>query len=274
MKSLIFIADYGTDTLATNEVLNAIRREVSASFPVQVVASRPFNTIHTSFLFQQLQLNLSGAQAKETVFFLNTDPRTQTKEAVKRADGSPLVAGVLKNGALVITPNAGYCLSFVKSSIQELFLIPVPKEGSQFRSRDIFSHIVAEAIRGTLDLSSKEKIDPEQHIPSLSGEPIVLHNDNYGNIKTSLQKDYLAGHGTHEGDIISIKIGGIAVENIQVGSNIFAVPAGSLVLAPGSSGNPQNPYYEIALRFDGNANNSAAEVFKWPEPGTQIVIGK
>lgn len=272
MKSLIFIPDYGIDALAVSEVLESIRRSARAPFFVHTVPARPFNTIHTSFLLQQLSRVLDTAQAKETVFFLNTDPRTHTPKAVEAAQGSPLVAAFLKNQALVLSPNAGFCLSFIKDEIGKLYEVKVAADGSQFRSRDIFATVVAQALASDIVSLLGQELSPKETIPALPEGAFVLHADNYGNIKVFLQKDSLEKQGIREGDEVKVTIGEKTVSGIRVSSTIFTIPPGSIVLAPGSSGPKDNPYYELSVRFNGNVKQSAADIFGWPEPGTQVSL--
>jgi len=274
MKSLIFITDYGSDALATSEVLQGIRRFVEASFFAHVVPTRPFNTIHTSFLLEQLYRGMDKDQALQTVFFLNTDPRIHTKEAIQAAGGAPLVAAYLRSGAVVITPNSGYCLSFVKQAIEKLVKINVAADGTQFRSRDIFALVVAKALIGNLASLFEKELSIVDTVPELPSGTFLLHTDNYGNMKLFLQKEALELQKIYEGDEISIQVGQKRVGGIRVAFNIFAVVPGSMVLAPGSSGPKDNPYYELSVRFDGDSKKSAASLFEWPDPGTSISFFK
>ncbi|MDO8622266.1 MAG: SAM-dependent chlorinase/fluorinase [bacterium] len=271
MRSLIFIADYGTDPLAVTEAMIAIRQHARATFSVDVVASRPFNTVHTGFLLDQLQRGF-GADGTHAVFYLNTDPRTQTTAATVAAAGSPLVAAQLQNGAWVITPNAGHCLSFVRGAIARLAAIHVAADGSQFRSRDVFPRAVAAALDEALTPLLGSDL-PLSTIPSLSDEPVVLHYDNYGNVKTSCTQRTLSALGCSWGDEVRVRIGGHEFR-VPMLQTIFADRPGRMVLAPGSSGDVGAPYFELSVRFSGDASVSAAAEFGWPEPGTPVLCAK
>ena len=113
-KSLIIIADYCIDALATAEVILAVQRHTKVPFPVVPVAARPFNTIHTGFLLDQLERSMSPMQARQNVFFLNTDPRTHQDRGIVDAEGAPLIAAFLRSGAVAIGPNAGSTFSFLR----------------------------------------------------------------------------------------------------------------------------------------------------------------
>ncbi|MEK7510507.1 MAG: hypothetical protein AAB567_03080 [Patescibacteria group bacterium] len=272
MKSLVFICDYGEDSLATGEVLAAIQKNARAPFPVFVLAARPLNTIHTGFLLDQMQRNLEREMADSIVFFLNTDPRTHTKEPILQGNGAPLFAAKLANGALVLSPNAGHCLSFVKDKISSLRIISLPEAKTQFRSRDLFSSFVAKALLGELEESAGSPVSLEE-IPGLPKEPFIVHIDNYGNIKISYSLAEKERDRIQWGDKVKVRMGEREAE-AQAAPSIFAVPPGTLAFAPGSSGDPQNPYFELSLRFQGTLRQSAAKVFGWPEPGDNIEIQK
>jgi S-adenosylmethionine hydrolase len=271
MRSLVFIADYGSDPLAVTEAMVAIRRQTTTEFSVDVVASRPFNTVHTGFLLEQIQRGF-GKDGARAVFFLNTDPRTQTTEATVAAAGSPLVAAQLQNGAWIITPNAGHCLSFVRAQVVRLAEIHVAADGSQFRSRDIFPRAVAAALDGTLATLLGSDLSLTT-IPLPPNEPTVLHCDNYGNVKTSWTQRALAALGCAWGDEVRVRIGSREFRAPML-QTIFADRPGRMVLAPGSSGDEEAPYFELSVRFSGDASVSAAAEFGWPEPGTPVVCTK
>lgn len=274
MKSLIFIPDYGEDSLAVAEALEHVRRFAGGSFFVRTVAARPFNTIHTSFLLQQLNWALDKEEAKETIFYLNTDPRTHTKEVAHAAAGSPLVAAFLKNKAVVLSPNAEFCLSLVKGDIEKLYEVRVAADGSQFRSRDVFTIAVGQALKGDITSLLGAELSPDANISALPEGIFVLHSDNYGNIKMFLQKGALDTQGIREGEEVTVSMNGKKISGIRVASTIFTVPVGTVVLAPGSSGPKEDPYFEISLRFNGDASQSAAALFGRPEPGTTVSISR
>lgn len=269
-KSLILIADYGVDSLATTEAILAVRRRTTIPFSADTVASRPFNTLHTGFLADQLQRGFPQGEGRNTVFYLNTDPRTQTTEATIAAAGSSLVVAELRNGAIIVTPNAGYCLSYVKGSIIRLAEINVAAAGSQFRSRDIFPIAVAHALSETLaGITGKElSIDT---IPDPPKAFTVLHIDNYGNIKTSFTHRAFEAGGMVWGGAVRVRLAGVTMD-ATVSPTIFGSIPGKLVLAPGSSGDQENPFFELSIRYDGDCRISAGSSFGWPEPGSVLEI--
>lgn len=278
MKALVFVPDYGTDSLTVAEVLTAIRNFTNTAFTTDVIASRPFNTIHAGFLLDQIQRQLSEDRAKETIFFLNTDPRTQTANPIEKAEGSELYVAWLENGATVISPKAGYCFSFIKTKIKKFARLKVLANGSQFRSRDIFPAMVSKVLDNNLKDENFTETKIEE-IPDLPLDFFVIHIDNYGNIKTSFTQNDLEKTGLKWGDWINIKIGNKDTLHTKdtlrtkVASTIFTCEPGTLVFAPGSSGDKNNPYLELSVRFNGNYNNaSAGDLFENPEPGSVIKI--
>lgn len=249
-----------------------MKRNTKIPFLFTSVASRPFNTVHTGFLLDQLERGLNPLEAKKTVFFLNTDPRTHTKKEMPNSDGSPLLLLTLKSGAVVVSPNAGYCLSFIKERINRCEEITLDTSGTQFRSRDIFPLVVSKALEGTVPAKWR-KLTSLDIIPKIPQSNFVLHVDNYGNVKTSITKKRLKELGLNFGDDISIKIGKTKVSAV-IQKSIFAGRPGELVFAPGSSGNKEDHYCELSLRFGGDVSKSGGSSTGWPEPGTEIRIEK
>lgn len=273
MSTLIFIPDYGSDSLATAEVLLAIQRHTHVAFSHVTVAARPFNTIHTGFVAFQLYTGLSPAQAQETVLFLNTDPRTHTKKPLALADGAPLYVAELRSGAVVVSPNAGYSLSFLKQEITKMYPAAIVAQGIQFRSRDLFPQIVAAALLRDYKTVIEPPVSVEI-IPDISNDPMVLHTDNYGNIKTSLTISELNAIGVMQGDLVNIMLPKKNPLTVPLVASIFDGEPAVPVLAAGSSGKNGSRYLEIAVRYNGIGTSSAAELLGFPEPGTPIGIKK
>ncbi len=271
MPTLLLVADYGSDSLATAEVLLAIQQHARVHFAHFTVASHTFNTIHTGFLASQLSHDLSPREASQTVLFLNTDPRTHNKNTLANAEGEPLFLAELRNGAVVISPNAGHSLSFLKREIIKLFEAVVPAEGSQFRSRDFFPQVIGAALGREHQKWIRSPIALER-IPDPPSHPIVLHTDNYGNIKTSLTVSQLDQLGVKIGDLVSIQVPNQPVLRAKFAASIFDVEPGGVVLALGSSGQNGDCYLEIAVRFNGPGTTMAATRVGHPESGTPFDV--
>ncbi|MFH1430440.1 MAG: hypothetical protein ABIG71_02865 [Candidatus Uhrbacteria bacterium] len=272
MQHLILIADYGDDDLASTEAVLATRRQTTVDFTVDVVATRPFNTIHTAFLLDQLHRGVPSDRGSEYTFFLNTDPRTQTEDGVHAAEGAPLVIATLDSGVRVVTPNAGLCLSLVRNRITSLALAHCDAAGSQFRSRDLFPTVVAAILNGDTASVTGNLLSIER-VPTMPPDFVLLHTDNYGNMKTSFTARDREKLGLTWGAEVQVHFAGKSMR-VPVVENIFAKPAGTLVFAPGSSGDPANPFFEFSLRYSGNCTSSAASIFGNPEPGSDIEFQK
>lgn len=274
MKKIIAIADWAADTLTNQEFLTAI--EGYAKYPAEVrvtfVASTP-STIHTGFLIRQLIYTEERlGRPNETILFHNTDPRLQSDHSVEAAQGAQFLIARLANGMFVCGPNAGYVYSLIKSEIEELFVYPGVDKGSQFRSRDTLSRIVAHLADYMEDEMQFEGAHKHLITDIQKDTYYVGHIDNFGNMKTTLTVDNLKG--AHSiGDIVKVTIGKVT-RDVQYVTHMFAAHPGDLVMFPGSSGNLENPYMEVSVwrHFDTGDHRTGAHEFDYPKPGDRIVI--
>lgn len=276
MKHIIAVADWANDHLSNQEFLTAIEgfakepKDVRVSF----VPSTP-STLHTAFLLKQLIYTQSRlGRPDETIFFHNTDPRMQQDRDIELAQGAPFVIAHLKNGVYVCGPNAGMVLSLLKPDIEELFSYEGVSTGSQFRSRDTLSRIVAHMA----DYMEQELELTEIHlhtIPDMENDRwFVGHIDNFGNIKTTLTADALKG--THElGETFTVTIGK-TTKKVRYVAHMFAGHPGELVMFPGSSGPVEDPYLEISVwrHFDKGDHHTGAHEFEYPRPGDEVRFSK
>ncbi len=272
MRKLIIISDWASDTLAVTEVKLAIegfldKKEIVNS---DIVISQP-STIHTGFLLMQLvNTTQRYGDPEETVFFINTDPRIQTEKGVRLAEGAKGLIVKLTSGIYITGPNAGFCYSFIKDKIQVAYHYPPLDKGSQFRSRDNYARIISALLEYQEDSLELEQID-KNIIPEIRGK-FVAHIDNYGNIKTTITHEDLKSR-YHYNDQIQIQINGVKKKALYT-DNLFGQEPGKLVIYPGSSGSPDNPFIEIAVRlnFDKSELVNAREIFKNPRIGSEIKI--
>ncbi|MCX6730574.1 MAG: SAM-dependent chlorinase/fluorinase [Candidatus Roizmanbacteria bacterium] len=272
MKKLIVVADWAHDSLTNQEVRTAIEgfsknpNELHISF----VSSTP-STLHTSYLLQQLvRTEERYGRPGETVFFQNTDPRVQTKEGVEQAKGAEFIVIRLKSGIYLCGPNAGYDFSLLKPSIEYVYRYPGLDKGSQFRSRDLYSRISAHLIDEMEDELDLEE-QPSNCIPELRGY-FVGHVDNYGNIKTTITHEDLKGK-VAIGEKVEIEINDVKKSALYV-NNLFGGTPGELVIYPGSSGDPSNPYIEVSVwrHFTEKDASTGVHAFNMPRPGMEIVL--
>lgn len=272
MKKLIVVADWAHDSLTNQEVRTAV--EGFAKYPndlqISFVSSTP-STIHTSYILQQLvRTEERYGRPGETVFFQNTDPRVQTKEGVEQAKGAEFIVIRLKSGIYLCGPNAGYDFSLLKPSIEYVYRYPGLDKGSQFRSRDLYSRVSAHLIDEMEDELDLEE-QPSNCIPELRGY-FAGHIDNYGNIKTTITHEDLKGKYTIGGKV-EIMLNDVRKTALYV-NNLFGGTPGELVIYPGSSGDPSNPYMEISVwrHFTEKDASTGVHAFNMPRPGSEITL--
>lgn len=272
MKKLIVVADWAHDSLTNQEVQTAVEGFAKDYSKVRItfVASTP-STLHTSFILQQLtRTEERYGKPLETVFFQNTDPRIQTKEGVQEAKGAEFIVIRLKSGIYLCGPNAGYDFSLLKPDIAYVYRYPGLDKGSQFRSRDLYSRVSAhlmDTMEDELDLDE----EPSSCIPELQGY-YIGHIDNYGNIKTTITREDLKGK-YEIGETLQITLNDVTKKVTHV-SNLFGGVPGQLVIYPGSSGDPSNPYMEISIwrHFTEKDATTGIHAFNMPRPGMEIML--
>lgn len=269
MKNLIIIADYCQDTLTTQELKSAFIGHLSSSFSSQLsfVHSTP-STIHTAFLLKQILITESRlGDPNNLVIFVNTDPRLQTIKGVKLSQGAQFVVAKLKNGAWLCGPNAGHSFSLIREEIEYLYLYPNLDKGSQFRSRELYMRVAALLVEAKQDEMQLEEIRNNDIL--VLNEFYIGHIDNYGNMKTTAPNSFMKGK--HEfGEKVKITLNGQNKEAVYT-DNMFGQEPGMLVLAPGSSGLPNDPYLELII-WQHYPDTSARKAFPQAKPGDEIKL--
>lgn len=274
MKKLIAIADWADDSLTCQEIRSAIEGFAKDSSQVKIsfVSTTP-STIHTAYLLQQIiQTEEQYGKPLETVIFVNTDPRIQTKESIQESKGADFIIIRLSSGIYLCGPNAGYCFSLIKDRMTNIFTYPNFDKGSQFRSRDLYSRVSTHLMDGLEDELELEEAHTNI-IPELRGYHIG-HVDNYGNIKTTITLEDFKGK--HElGEMVKVSINGVTKQAKYV-SNLFGGIPGELVIYPGSSGKKGNHYLEISVwrHFTEEDKTTGAHAFNNPVPGSAIALDK
>jgi hypothetical protein len=254
---LTVVADYGVGDLAFAEV----RQRLALLLPraeVTAIPVPPFDTVSAGFCVAQLAF---GDGPPDRVLYANVAPRQDEDQPREDNAGERLVAARLPSGVLVVGVAAGASMSFLADEGVPLHAVEVPDAGSQFRSRDVFPAALAALARGETDLIGEPiTVDPA---PVRS----VAYTDGYGNLKTSW---YAAP--AREGTRARVRIGTV-VQQVVVSDGVFAVPAGEIAFAPGSSGWPRGDgagervSYEIFAR-----GRNAAELFGAPAAGTPVEL--
>jgi hypothetical protein len=254
---LTVVADYGVGDLAFAEVRQRFARLLPEA-DVTAIPVPPFDTVSAGFCLAQLAF---GDGPPDRVLYANVAPRQD--EDQPRADnaGERLVAGRLPSGVLVVGVASGASMSFLADEGVRLHAVDVPAAGSQFRSRDVFPDALAALVRGETGLLGEPvTVDPP---PARS----VVYTDGYGNLKTSW---YSAPADT--GTAVRVRIGDV-VNEVTVSDGVFAVPAGAIAFAPGSSGWPHGDDGAVRTSYEIFARGrDAAELFGRPASGTPVEI--
>jgi hypothetical protein len=254
---LTVVADYGVGDLAFAEV----RQRLALLLPqaeVTAIPVPPFDTVSAGFCVAQLAF---GDGPPDRVLYANVAPRQDEDQPREDNAGERLVAARLPSGVLVVGVAAGASMSFLADEGVPLHAVEVPDAGSQFRSRDVFPAALAALARGETELiGGPITVDPA---PVRS----VVYTDGYGNLKTSWY-----AVPAREGTRARVRIGTV-VQQVMVSDGVFAVPAGEIAFAPGSSGWPRGDgagervSYEIFAR-----GRNAAELFGAPAAGTPVEL--
>ncbi len=256
------IADYGpTGDLAFAEVVQRIRLHLPDAEPV-LTPVPAFATLAAGFCVAQLGLNEAPAG---TLVYHNVAPRQDAAEGRAANAGERLAFARLPTGVRVIGVNAGHAFSFVRDAAGELRWAAVPAEGSQFRSRDLFPRAAAAIALGHPDALG-DAIDPDD-IPDVP-EGVIAYIDGYGNLKTTLRAE---DRPYSPGTAVRIRIGEREHEALA-GDGTFAVAAGRMALAPGSSGwrsagGRETRWAEVFLR-----GGNAWEAFGRPRIGDRVEV--
>ncbi|KKQ01808.1 MAG: hypothetical protein US11_C0004G0078 [Candidatus Roizmanbacteria bacterium GW2011_GWA2_36_23] len=272
MKKLIAIADWSMDSLSCQEYKSVVEGYLkdTSNINISFVNSTP-STIHTSFLLYQITLiEERYGRPQNSVIIQNTDSRTSLngKEIIINPQGGKFLVIRLKSGIIICGPNAGLNFSMIKNNIDEVFVYQDIDKNSQFRSRDAFARVCSHLLEGLQDELELEEIS-KNAIPTLSGY-FIGHIDNFGNIKTTILQSELKGKFEY-GDFVKVKINNIT-KKVKYVKNLFGNSFGELIIYPGSSGRPEDPFLEVTIwrNFENMDNSTGWQEFKQPSPGMSI----
>jgi S-adenosyl-l-methionine hydroxide adenosyltransferase len=243
------VADYGPGDLAFAEV----RQRFAQLMPQAEVGAVPvpaFDTVSAGFCVAQLAF---GEGPADRIVYANVAPRADEDDARADNAGEPLAAARLGSGVLVVGVASGSSLSFLAAEGVPVRAVKVADAGSQFRSRDVFPAAVAALARGEDLLGEQLTLPPPP-------DRAVVWTDGYGNLKTSWHEPPAT-----PGSTVGVRIGDVTAQAV-VSDGVFAVPAGAMSFAPGSSGWGR-PFYELLSR-----GGSAADTFGRPRAGTPVEI--
>ena len=253
------VADYGAaGDLAFAEVAQRLVQALPAT-TIVTTSVGPFDTLAAGFVIAQLALNSGPPQR---IVFHNVAPRRDETDPRRANEGERFTLGEAPNGAVVVGPNSGYSLAFVREGMP-LFYLDVPAAGSQFRSRDFLPAAVGRLVGGDRHVVGEPV--PAELLPAVPAD-VVAYTDGYGNLKTTYEEPPAAN-----GERVLVRVGHAATTAI-VSDGSFSVAEGELALAPGSSGWPlqgggERRFLELFLR-----GGSAAALLGHPTPGAPVVF--
>lgn len=268
-KTLVFvIADYGDlHDLAFAEVKQSLYYELrDLDAEITAFAVPAFDTVATGFVLAQTAINSRlGARQK---FYVNTAPRKDDLTPRVKNSGEGLAYVRLENGVEIVAVNSGYSLSFVKDAAVEMREIHCAREGSQFRSRDVFPPAFGRIAHGDM---SQLGADIRSAVPDYP-KNVVCYTDGYGNMKCSVDPKNLEAL---DGKYVTLDING-RHSAARVAQGIFGVADGQFCLSKGSSGwtlpgGRNVEFTEVVMR-----GGNAARTFGRPPGGIEIqwrVIG-
>lgn len=230
MKDLLVyvIADYGDlHDLAFAEVIQKLFTELDGrDAHIKAFAVPAFDTVATGFALAQTAIHSKlGAKHK---FYVNTAPRKDDLTPRVKNSGEGLAYVKLFNGVEIVAVNSGYSLSFVKDAAEEIREIHCDKDGSQFRSRDVFPPAFGLIAKGDY---SHLGDDIRAAVPDFPTD-VVCYTDGYGNMKCSIDPARL---DALKGRDVTLDING-RHQAARVAEGIFGVADGQFCLSAGSSG--------------------------------------
>jgi len=239
MKNAILIADYANDSLTVQELRSTLLGHLNGRAPASIsfVSSSP-NTINSSYLLKQILITEEHwGDPNNLVLFVSADARTNLNTA------SPFLLMKHRSGAWVCGPNAGYSFSMIRTEIAYLYKYPNLHEGAQLRSRDLYMRLMALLMMEQDDTMELEDLHQDA-IPALTGF-YVGHVDTFGTLKTTVPHSFMKGKHVI-GSSVSVTVGDTTTKAFYT-DNLFGFQPGALVIAPGSSGSPDDPLLEIGV---------------------------
>ena len=264
MKQILIsvIADYGDlHDLAFAEVTQKLYYELGdLQASIKAYAVPAFDTVATGFTLAQTAINSKLGAAHK--FYVNTAPRKDDLTPRVKNSGEGLAYAWLYNGIELVAVNSGYSLSFIKDAAKEIRIVNCSREGSQFRSRDIFPPAFAKIVKG--DYSELGE-DIRESVPDYP-KNVVCYTDGYGNLKLSVDPQKLEAL---KGQDITVDIQGHQ-QLVRAAEGVFGVADGQFCFSKGSSGwaladGTRLHFSEIIKR-----GGSAAKSFSHPKGGSLV----
>ncbi len=256
------IADYGDlHDLAFAEVTQKLYAELGdVSAHIKAHAVPAFDTVATGFALAQTALNSKLRDHHK--FYVNTAPRKDDLTPRVKNSGEGLAYAKLYNGIELVAVNSGYSLSFIKEAAEEIRIVNCSKDGSQFRSRDIFPPAFAKIVKGDFSELGEDIRDAIPDMP----QNVVCYTDGYGNLKTSVDPSELENL---KGQDVTVDIAG-KTQIARAAEGIFGVADGQFCFSEGSSGWTLPDGTKVRFSEIVKRGGSAARAFDFPAGGTPV----
>lgn len=239
-KYIRLMADYGASgDLAFSEVEDRLHNQIKPiqaemfengeflSYSINVTPVRAFNSVENGFLTAQLAIN--SPLGSDQIIYNNVAPRKDDLTARQKNAGEPFIYLKLKNGVQVITVNSGFSATLLKPFAEEIKIVKVDNDKTQFRSRDNYPRILGAVLREDWSILGDDAFDA---VPDDFPTHTIVYNDGYGNLKTTVPVSEIEAQ---KGERKTVMVNG-RIQYVTVGEGIFSVQDGEFCLAPGSSG--------------------------------------
>jgi hypothetical protein len=239
-KYIRLMADYGaTGDLAFSEVEDRLHHQIRPiqaekfdqgiflDYKLEVTPVRAFNSIENGFLTAQLAIN--SPLGSDHIIYNNVAPRKDDLTARQKNAGEPFIYIKLTNGVQVITVNSGFSATLLKPFAEEIKIVKVDNDKTQFRSRDNYPKILSAVLREDWSILGDDAFD---NVPDEFPTNTIAYNDGYGNLKTTVPVKDIE---KHKGERRTVMING-RIQYVTIGEGIFSVRDGEFCLAKGSSG--------------------------------------
>lgn len=239
-KVIRLMADYGpAGDLAFSEVEDRLHNQVREvqtkkfengifmNYHIHVTPVRAFNSVENGFLTAQMAIN--SPLGSDYIIYNNVAPRKDDLTARKKNAGEPFIYLRLKNGVQVITVNSGYSATLMKPFAEEIRVVNVDNDKTQFRSRDNYPRVLGALLHEDLSILGDNAFD---QVPDEFPSNTIVYNDGYGNLKTTVP---VADIEKARGERRTVMVNG-RIQYVTIGEGIFSVQDGEFCLAKGSSG--------------------------------------
>ncbi len=254
VNPVVVITDYAPGDQAQAKVLMALAANVPNMQYVEHVYIPPLRTDILAFRLLMLALVKKDYIPIGTIFYCNVAPIYGPGE---KNGHHPLRLLVLKNGHIVIIPDAGDSLEYFGSSnfVSESYNIATDQNDIQFRSATIFPEALGKIFsRDYSDLTPRTLIDDD----TVFAYGDVWDQDNYGNVRLFYPVSVIQSFGTKNSRITIIRDGipvafGVTKSYVKKSSRDLDVRGGSNIIYTDNSSEIFEQFVDI-FKVGGMAN--------------------